>query len=70
MCSEKKDISVKVFNMIKNKNEAKMLKKRISYDFKCKFNSRAYNSNQKWNNKTCQYECKNYSQCKRDYSKS
>ena len=26
------------------------------------------NSNQKWNDKTCQYECKNYRTCKKDYS--
>ena len=25
-------------------------------------------SNQKWNNKTCQGECKNYCTCKKDYS--
>ena len=25
-------------------------------------------SNQKWNNKTCQCECKNYQKCKKDYS--
>ena len=22
----------------------------------------------KWNNKTCQYECKNYRNCKKDYT--
>ena len=33
----------------------------ISCDCKCKFNSKAYNLNQKWNNKTCQCECKNIS---------
>ena len=32
----------------------------ISCDCKCKFNSATYNSNQKWNNKTCQCECKDY----------
>ena len=26
------------------------------------------NSNQKCNNKTCQFECKNYHICKKDYS--
>ena len=26
------------------------------------------NSNKKWNDKTCQYECKNYRTCKKDYS--
>ena len=38
----------------------------ISCDFKCKFNSSACNSKQKWNNnKTCQCECKNYCKCKK-----
>ena len=50
---------LKVFNMIKNKNEARTMTKHISCDCKCKFNSKACNSNQKWNNKTCHCECKN-----------
>ena len=63
-----KDINVKAFNMITNKNEAKAITKHISCDCKCKFNSTTCNSNQKWNNKTCQCECKNYRTCKKDYS--
>ena len=54
--------------MIKNKNEAKVMTEHISLDCKCKFNSRTCNSNQKWNNETCQCECKNYRSCKEDYS--
>ena len=27
-----------------------------------------FNSKQKWNNKTCQCECKNYQKCEKDYS--
>ena len=59
---ETKDINVKTFNMIRNKNEAKAMTKHIS----CK------NSNQNWNNKTCQCECKNYlsSKKKSKYLKS
>ena len=53
---ETKDINVKAFNMITNKNKAK-----------CGFNNTKCNSNQKWNNKTCQRECKNYRTCKKDY---
>ena len=45
--------------MIINKNEAKTTTKYISCDGKSEFNSTTCNSNQKWNNKTCQYECKN-----------
>ena len=50
MCSKKiKDINVDVFNMIKNKNEAKTMEKPASCDFK--FNSTTFNSTRKWNNK-------------------
>ena len=63
-----KDINVKVFNMITNKNYAKAMAKYILCDCKCKFNSTTYNSDKKWNNKTCQCECKNYRKCKKDCS--
>ena len=63
-----KDINVKAFNMITNKNEAETRTKHISCDCKCKFNSTTGNSYQKWNNETCQYACKNYCTCKRDSS--
>ena len=56
---ETKDINVKTFNMIRNKNEAKAMTKHIS----CK------NSNQNWNNKTCQCECKNYLSAKKKKKK-
>ena len=65
---ETKDINVKAFNMITNKDEAKAMTKHISCDCKCKFNSSTYNSKQQWNNKTCQCECKNYHKCEKDYS--
>ena len=42
--------------------------KHISCDCQCKFNSTTCNSNQKWNNKTSQCECKTYRKCKKDYS--
>ena len=61
---EIKDIIVKSFNMITNKNEAKA--EHISCDCKCKFISTTCSSNHKWNNKTCQYDCKNYRKCKKD----
>ena len=51
--------------MITNKNEAKTMTKHISNNCKCKFNSTTCNSNQKWNNKTCQCECKNYGKSKK-----
>ena len=63
-----KNINVKVFNMITNKNEAKTIAKHFSCDFKCKFKSTICNLNKKFNNLTCQSECKNYCTCKKDYS--
>ena len=63
-----KDIDFIVYNMIKNKNEGKAVKKHISCVCKCKFNSKTCNSNQKLNNKTWQCECKNYCKCKKYYS--
>ena len=67
--SKTKDINVKAFNMISNKNEAKTLVKHISCHCKRKFNSTTCNSNQKWN-QTCVCECKNYCKCKKDYSRN
>ena len=54
--------------MIASKNESKTMSKHISCDCKCKFNSTTCNSNQRWNNKTSQCECKNYHTWKRDCS--
>ena len=62
-----KEINIKVFNMITNKNETKAMTENISCDCKCKFNGTVCNSNQEWN-KTCQRECKNYRTCRKDYS--
>ena len=41
-----KDINVKAFNMITNKNETKTMAKYISCDCKCKINSETCNLNQ------------------------
>ena len=67
ICVPKKteDINVKAFNIITNKNESKTIEKHISYDCKSKFNTTTCNSNQKWNNETCQCHCKNYHNCKK-----
>ena len=42
--------------------------KHISCNYKCKFNRATCDSNQEWNNGTCQCECKNYHKCREDYS--
>ena len=64
---ETKDINVKAFNMITNKDEAKAMTEHISCYCKCKFNSTTCNSNQEWNNKPRQCESKNYRKCKKDH---
>ena len=48
-----KDINVKAFNMITNKDEDKTMTKTNLCDWKCKFSSTKCNSNQKRINKTC-----------------
>ena len=63
-----KYIYVKAFSMIIDNIEAKAMTENISCDCKCKFNSTEFNSNQKWNNKTCHCECKNYRTCKNNYN--
>ena len=55
-----KEINVKVFNTITNKNEAKTMAEHVSWDYKSKFSSITYNSNQKWINWTCHCQYKNY----------
>ena len=65
---EKKDLNLIDFNMITGINKSKILKKHISSKCACKFDSRKCNSNQKWNNETCQCEYKNCQRCKEDYS--
>ena len=65
---KKQKTIVKAFNIITNENEAKAITEHISCDCKCKFNSTTCNSNQKWNNKTCHCECKNYLTCKKGYT--
>ena len=67
ICFPKKDINVKVFNMITNKNESKTIVKHTSCNCMCKFNCTTCNSNQKSNNKTSQHESKNYQKCKKSY---
>ena len=61
--SKTKDINVKVFNMITNKNEAKTMVNHISCDYK--YSSATCNSDQKWNNETSQCEYKNYRTCQK-----
>ena len=51
--------------MIKNKNEAKAMRKHISCDCKCKVSSTTSNWNQKWNNKTCHCDSENFQECKK-----
>ena len=47
---ETKDINVKAFNMIRNKDDAEATAKHISCDYKCNFSSTTCISNQTWNN--------------------
>ena len=53
------DLNLHVFNMITGINELKTLINHTSCLCECNFDCRKSNSNQKWNNDECQYECKN-----------
>ena len=53
------DLNLCVVNMITVRNKSEILTKHISCKCKYKFDGRKCNSNQKWNNKKCQCECKN-----------
>ena len=66
--SKKKDVNVKLFNIITKINEAKTLIKHISCGWKCKFNSTTCNSDPKLNNEICQCKCRNYRTCTKDHS--
>ena len=59
------DVNLHVFNMIRRRNEAKILAKHFSYDCKCKMKS-----NQKWSKDKCRCNFKNFIKhrvCKKDY---
>ena len=47
------DVNLKIFNMVKGKNESKIIAKYISCKCRCKFPSRKCNSIQKWNKGKC-----------------
>ena len=56
--------------MIIGINKSETLIKHMSCEFKCKFDGKKCNSNQKWNKDKCRCECKNpkeYNACEKDY---
>ena len=57
--NKKDDLNLNVFNTITRLNESKILIKHILCKCKYKFDGRKCNSNQKWNNNKCRWECKN-----------
>ena len=52
------DVNLSVFIMITGISESKTLTKHISCKCQCKFDSRKYNSKQKWNSDKYWCECK------------
>ena len=47
------DLNLSLFNMTTGTNESKKLTKDLSYQCKCRFDGRKFNSNQWWNNDKC-----------------
>ena len=66
--AKKKDVNVKIFNLITKLNEIKTFVKHISCDCNWKCGSTTCNSNQKWNNDKCQGDFKKCGTCKKDFS--
>ena len=53
--------------MITGINESKALTKHMSCKYKCKFDGRKCNSDQKWNNDKCRCNCKKHNRCEKGY---
>ena len=53
--------------MITGISESKTLTKHISWQCKCKFDGRKYNSDQWWNNDKCRCECNKRHAFEKDY---
>ena len=56
-------LNLRMFNIITDINKSKILTKHISCECKYKFDGRKCNSNQKWNNDKCRFECKKHNIC-------
>ena len=56
-------LNLRMFNIITGINKSKILTKHISCECEYKFGGRKCNSNQKWNNDKCRFECKKYNIC-------
>ena len=52
--------------MITGIHKSKTLTNHISCEYKCKFDGRNCNSNQKWNNNKCWCDCKKHHICEKD----
>ena len=69
--NKREDVNTNVFNIITGINKSKTLTKHILFEYKCRFDVRKCNSNQKWNIDKCWCECKNpakHPACKKDYA--
>ena len=61
------DLKIHVFNIYTGKTESKILTKDASDKGKQKFDGRKFNSNQKWKNNKCQWECKKHIICEKEF---
>ena len=62
--NEAEDLNLSVFDLITGINELKARAKHISCECKFTFNGRKCNSDQRWNNAKCRFECKKRHICK------
>ena len=63
----KKDLNLRVFNMITGIHEWKTLTKPTSCESKYRFDARKCNSDQRWNNDKCRYKCEEPHVCEKGY---
>ena len=61
------DLNLSMFNMITGTNESKTLAKHISCECKFKLDRTNSNSNQRWNNDKCRFDCKKHHICENNY---
>ena len=65
--NKSEDLNLSVLSTITGINKLKSLIQLTSCECKCGFDGRKCNSDQWWNNYTCQCECKKRHVCEKDY---
>ena len=65
--NKSEDLNIHIFHMIAGTNELEILTKDISYECKCKFDGKKFNSNQKWKTINPNVSVKKQHICEKEY---